>query len=915
MSAAPRNRRAGAGVERCFALLLLLFPGDFRRRFGADMRELFRDQLADARRRGGRAGAARLVLRVLPPLLASALLEHRDARRARRLPATLHATASVGSDGMLATFTSDLRYAARMLRKSPVFTVVAALVIALGSGAVTTIFSAMNGILLRPLPAAADPDRLVAIERVSANEDDGRIQASYPYYRELRERARTLDGVAAWSKASLAISSRGEGSAVEGNIVSGNYFSVLGVRPALGRFFVPEEDRTPMTHPVVVVSHAFWQTRLGGDSAAVGGELLVNGRPYTLVGVAPAEFRGVFTPLVIDAWVPLMMQPHLRPNRAVADGSLSWLYTFGRLRDGATREAVAAEMTAITAALVADGTEPRGRRHFDRVHVSGLTGLPSDATRVAFGFVGLLLGAAALVLLIAGVNVAAMLSARAVARRRELAVRAALGAARAQLVRQLLVESLLLFLLGAAGGLALAVVATGALERMPIPAEIPMSLELSPDLRVLAFTLVVSLVTGLAFGLAPAARATRQDVAVRLRDGGPTGGTRRAIASNGLVVGQLALSLVLLVAAGLFLRALRSGQTVGPGFERAGVATAALNAESWGYDSTRARAFFAALRERLEAAPGVEAVSYTDILPLTFNSMGTRLLPEGAAAAPDGDGGVDVRMADVDAGYFDALRLPLVRGRAFTLRDDAASARVAVVNETLARRLAPTGDAVGRTFRVHGERWTVVGVARDSRYADLGSSAPPVVYLPLAQSWRPDQTLLVRTSGDPAQAAALLRATVRAIDPALPPPAVMPLTQATSIALLPQRVAALVTGALGAAGLLLATVGLYGIIAYSVSGRTRELGIRVALGARRADVLRMVVREGMWLAGLGVALGLLLAAGAAQLLGNLLLGVSPLDLPTFAGMSLLFAAVALLASWLPARRAAGADPTVALRAE
>jgi predicted permease len=911
-----RARPSGASprtAERIFALLVLLFPGDFRRRFGADMRELFRDQLGLARR-GGAAGVARLWLRVLPSLAWSALLEHRDARAARRLSATLHATGPVGSDGMLATLTSDLRYAVRMLRKSPVFTLVAVLVIALGSGAVTTIFSGMNGLLLRPLPAATDPERLVAIERRGRGEDEG-IQASYPYYAQLRDRTRTLDGVAAWSKASLAISSGGEGSAVYGNIVSGNYFSLLGVRPALGRFFLPEEDRTPLTHPVVVVSHAFWRTRLGADSAAVGRALLVNGRPYTLVGVAPEAFRGVFTPLVVDAWVPLMMQPHVRPNRDVRSASFVWLWTFGRMKDGVTRDVAAGELTAITAALLADGTEPEQWAGFGRIRLSGLTGLPLDASRTAFGFVALLLGASALVLLIAGVNVAALLSARAIARRRELAVRAALGAARGRLVRQLLTESLLLFLLGAAGGLALAVGATHALERMPIPTDVRMTLELSPDLRVLAFALLLSLATGIVFGLAPAVRATRQDITARLRGGGATGGPRRAIASNGLVVGQLALSLVLLVGAGLFLRALRSGQSAEIGFERAGVATAAFNAESWGYDSTRARLFYAELRERLEAVPGVEAVSFTDLVPLTFSSMGTRLVPDGAVPGDGDDGGMDVRMADVDAGYFDALRLPLARGRAFTLRDDASSARVVVINETLARRLAPAGDATGRSFRLHDERWTVIGVALDARYADLGSPTPPVVYLPMAQNWRPDQTLLVRTSGDAARLAPVVRAAVRAIDPTLPPPTVMTLAQATSLALLPQRVAAMVTGALGTAGLLLATVGLYGIIAYSVSGRTRELGIRVALGARRADVLGLVVREGMWLAALGVAVGLLLAAGAARLLGSLLLGVSPLDLPTFAGMSLLFVAVALLASWLPARRAAATDPTIALRAD
>jgi predicted permease len=388
--------------------------------------------------------------------------------------------------------------------------------------------------------------------------------------------------------------------------------------------------------------------------------------------------------------------------------------------------------------------------------------------------------------------------------------------------------------------------------------------------------------------------------------------------TNTLIVGQLAFSLVLLVAAGLFARALNTGLGVDPGFDTDGVAVASFNSESWGYDEAKARAFFTALREQVEAIPGVTAVSYTVRLPLTHHSSGDEILIDGVetrASGSDAGGGVPISLANVDADYFTALRLPIVRGRAIGRSDDERAARVAVVNETLARRFWPDGSALGRTFGFRGQRVTIVGVARDARYATLTETTPPFVYFPLAQHWQTAQTLLVRTDGDAARLAPAIRRAARALDPALPRPTVTTLRQETGIVLLPQRVAAMVTGALGLVGLLLASVGLYGVIAYSASRRTREIGVRMALGARRVDVLGLIVRDGMWLAGLGVLIGLVLAAGVTRLIAGFLFDVSPFDAFTFAGMSVLFVVVALVASWLPARRAASADPVAALRAE
>ena len=915
-----RTSDAPTVSERVFAALVSLFPRTFRDRFGRDMRDLFRDQLYAARSRSGIAGVAHLWLAVIPSLVAAATLEHRDAirderaaRRARRAQSTDDLPYTTRRDTVLETLMSDLRFAGRMLRKSPVFAVVAIVVISLGSGAVTTIFSAMNAVVLRPLPGTTGGSRLILFERRSPDFSEG-ASASYAFYSHLRDRARTLDGAAAWSKVSLSVAASGEGNAVYGNIVSGNYFSVLGVRPALGRFFAPDEDRTPLTHPVVVVSHSFWESRLGADSTAIGRTVGVNGHEYTLIGVAPPGFRGVFTPLKTDAWVPLMMQAQLRPGRDLTDAS--WLWMFGRVANGSTRVDAQRELGALTAAWANEAGESAGNRRYTAIRVTDLTGLPDDARKAFLGFTALLLGAAGLVLLIASVNVASMLSARAIARRREMALRTALGAGRGRLVRQLLTESLLLFLFGAGGGIVLARVATSALERIPVPGDASLSLELSPDPRVFAFAIMISLATGIAFGLAPALQGAAKDITARLRNDSAASSARRSFGTNALIVGQLALSLVILVAAGLFMRALDQGSRVDPGLDAGGVATTRLSTESWGYDDTKGRAFYQSLREQVAALPGVTAVAYTDVLPLTMSTSGAMIQVRGAPSGPDDQSGrVRVQVSHVDPGYFEVVRIPLVRGRSFASSDDERAPKVAIVNETLVRQLWPDGPALGRTFRFQDDQVTIVGVARDSKYGSLTERTPAYVYTPVAQHWRPDLTLLVRISGDPVTIAPSLRDIVRAIDPAVPRPHVRTLQEETSIVLFPQRIAAIVTGVLGGVGLLLAAVGLYGSIAYSVSRRTREIGVRVALGAQRTDVLRMVVREGMRLASVGVVVGIVLAAAATRLIAGFLFSVSPVDGTTFAGMSLLFIAVALLASYLPARRAAATDPLTALRSD
>ena len=814
---------------------------------------------------------------------------------------------------VVTSFASDVRYAVRMLRRSPVFTIVVVTVISLGTGAVTTIFSAVNAFLLRPLPRVSEPDRLVGIDRIEPGGKAG-AQGSFAYHSMLRARTRTLSGVGAYGKLDLTISAGAAGRQVYANLVSGNFFSLLGLRPALGRFFLPAEDSVPLAFPVIVVSHDYWRTRLGADSAVVGRTVSVNGHPFALVGVAPAGFRGVQIPAVTSAWVPLMMAPQLRPRTNMDSPTATWFWQFGRMNEGMDRGAVRRELVALTAERIAEGVEPDWMKKNSDIRLIGMTGLPDDAQKTMKAFTGVLLAVAFLVLLIASVNVAAMLSARAMARRHEMAVRIALGAARGRLVRQVVTESLVLFTLGAVGGIAIAFIATRALEQIPMPMAIPIALDLTPDVRVLAFALLISLVTGGIFGLAPALRVARQDITTRLRDDSRTGTGRRTIVSNTLVIGQLALSLLLLVSAGLLLRALERGNRVDPGFDVDSVMTASFKPEAWGYDEARARTFYGMLRARISAIPGVTAVSYTSRLPLQLSSSGDRIQPNGEPAAPDNPtSGTLVQVEFVDAGYFDVIKVPLTNGRAFALTDDPGAPRVAVVNETFVKKIWPDGNPVGRTFGLHGELITVIGVARDAKYQSLTETTPSLAYFPLAQQWRQEHSLVVRANGAPPALATAIRNEVASLDPNIPLPEVVTLAAATSFVLLPQRVAALVAGSLGFLGLVLATVGLYGIISYSVSRRSREIGVRMALGARAVDVQRMVVREGMRLAGYGVAAGLLLSAFASRLLGAYLYGVSPLDAPTFVGMSLVFVAVALLASWLPARRAAAANPVVALR--
>ncbi len=906
-------------AERIYAALLRSYPATFRREYGDEMQMLFAEKLADSQHAHR---IARFWINIALDLIATAPAERFTACRewtaALLVPRPPLEPAPATGDSMFETVLQDIRYALRMLRKTPTFTIVAILVIALGSGAVTTIFSAANALLLRPIPGVADPGRLVNISRAEGGPDGRAAQsASYPLYADLANGTRTMSGVAAWSVMPLTVSNGGQGTSTFANIVSGSYFSVLGVRPELGRFFTANDDREPGAHAEIVLGDGYWRRRFGGDSSIVGRSVLVNGSPYTVIGIAPAAFAGVMPLVRTDAWVPLAMSDLLgRGTGLLTNYHASWLMLFGRLKPGMTAVQAQSDAMGIARQLGQTGVIDKDTG-FD---VSALTGVPQEARRMLTGFMALLLAIAGLVLVIASVNVASMLLARGAARRREMAVRVALGARRGRVVRQLVTESVLLFLGGAIGGFAIAFWSTRLVSSIRLPIPIPVSADFTPDYRVLLVTLAVALVTGVVFGLAPALDATRADPSSGLRADTAGSGARRSRLKNGLVIGQLAISLLLLMSAGLFMRALAKGMQMPTGFDTAHVATTAFNLSTSGYDQPRATTFYDQLERRLLATPGVTAVSFAAPLPLTGATVSDEFSVEGYVPPhPEGpDGMVSIDIATVAPGFFNVVRIPLLRGRDFAVTDDAAAPHVAIINESFAKTYWPGTDPIGRIFTHQGPfsapaTWTVIGVARDAKYTSLGESPHPFAYLPLAQDWEWNANVMVRTTGDAASLVTPIRDAVRGLDPLLPTPAVLSLDAATSVVLLPERIAAAVTGAMGLLGLLLAAVGLYGVVSYTVSQRTREIGVRMALGADRSRVLQMVVRDGMRLVLIGVVIGMVLAAAGTRVMRSFLFGVSPLDPLVFAVIPIGLALVTLLASYLPARRAAATDPVEALR--
>ena len=809
------------------------------------------------------------------------------------------------------TLLRDIRYGVRSLLKRPGFTAVAAITLALGIGATTTIFSVVNGILLRPLPGIARPDRLIDVHATAPGGSSFHSfsRAEFLYY---REQTNLLNGLLAYTGAPFNMNSGGQPERVYGMLVSGNYFDVLGTRPAQGRFFLPEEDQTPGTHPVVVLGYGLWQQRFGSNPTIVGKNITLNGRSFSVIGVAPEGFRGTRAGMMPDIWVPLMMGNGAEREERSSRG----LEMIGRLKDGVTIAQVQSSMSLLANQLAE--TYPDTNRGLG-IDLRPASPVPGQVRGAVIGFMAILMFIVSLVLLIACTNVGAMTLARANARRKELAIRLAVGAGQWRIVRQLLIESVLLFLTGGGAGILLAVWAIRFLLAYKLPSDVPVSLDLGIDFRVLLFTLLVSLATGLLFGLLPALQASKTDVLTALKNDSRAG-TQRSRTRSAFVIAQIAISLVLLITASLFLRSLRNASTIDLGFHPEGVETVTFDLETQGYKEARGREFYREIQQRVAALPGVQSVSLARMVPLNGSNMKVSVNVAGAGAPEEQRTMVGLNV--VDTRYFETMELPILRGRGFSDSDKPGSPAVAVINETMARRFYPGGDlsaAVGKTFSglepAEGGRVEIVGVVKDGKYDTLGEDLQPFVYQPYQQAYSGEMTMHIRTTTDPAGVLAGVRREVTSLDKDLPLLNVMPLTEQIGVSLLPLRVAATIGGTLGIVGVLLAAIGIFGIVNYSVSQRTREIGIRMALGARTWDVLRMVMRQGLLLAVVGVAIGLAISFALTRALGSLLYGVGATDPVVFIGTSLLLVAVAFIASYQPARRATKVDPLVALRYE
>jgi predicted permease len=807
-----------------------------------------------------------------------------------------------------------------MLWKSPGFTLVAVLTLALGIGANSAIFSGVSAFILRPLPIE-EPSRLVRLFEIY-NDPNDYNGFSYPDYLEYRDQNRSFEGILGYRMVEAALSNSDQNDVIWGELVTGNYFDVLHVRPAVGRAFLPEEDQSPGARPVVVLSHSLWQRRFNADPAMVGTTVTLNGLAYTVVGIAPKEFVGTKFALSMDFWVPMMMQAEIMrgdTNRLNVRGD-HWFSAMGRLKPGVTTEQAEAEMTALAGRL--EQAYPTERDKNGRVIVrSEIEGrFEESAGTVTLGAT-LALALIGMVLLIACANVANLLLARAITRRREIGIRLALGASRSRLIRQLLTESVMLSMLGGTLGLLLAFWATDWMQGFIPVIPYTIAFDFSPDIRALSFTLAVSVLTGIIFGLAPALQASNPDVVPVLKGETPTAGHgwRRLTLRNLLVISQVALALVVLVCGALFIKSARNARAIDPGFTTKNVLAVSMNPSLLGYTEEQSKQFYRQLVERVEALPGVESASVSSLLPLgdSASSRGP-VVAEGQQEPPPGNESVNILANFVGPKHFETLQTPLLAGRDFSWRDDQSAPAVIIVNETLAERYWPGESAIGHRLRVGDEKTPyreVVGVARDSKYRSIGENPKPYMYLPVLQNYRPALTLVARTAGDPAALVGGVRREVQALDPRLPIYDIKTMKEHMTYALWAIQMGASLSTAFGLLALLLAATGLYSVMAYMVSQRTREIGIRMALGAQKGDVLKMVTRQGMTLALVGVGLGLIVASVATRILSSLLYGVSATDLVIFVGIPMLLATVALLACYIPARKATKVDPMVALRYE
>ncbi len=828
----------------------------------------------------------------------------------------------------------DLRYGARMLMKQPGFTLIAVLTLTLGIGANTAVFSIINAVVFRPRPVT-QPERLVELYS-----GDAGSSSAYQDFLIFRDQGEVFSGLAAYSLQTFKLGGAEEVEPVFGEVVSGNYFDVLGVKAFSGRTFLPEEDRTPGSHPVAVISHGLWRRRFGADPALIGKTITLNNQALTVIGVAPQQYTGMIRGLAAEVWVPVMMLPQLEPQNGMSlldSRGNSLFFIVGRLKPEATLERARARFDLISRQLREAYPEAwrQKRAESGQVREKSVAILPESETRIpppahaaVYAFIAIVLTIINLVMLIACMNLANLLLARATARGKEIAVRLTLGANAWRIVRQLLTESLLLSAIAGAAGVLLAMWLMNALTAsLPaLPEGYRIALDLRLDWRVLLYTLAFSFLVGVLFGLAPALQASRPDVIAALKDGAEVfaGARRQSRLRNGLIVTQVALSVVLLAGAGLVSRSVRNLYPLNLGFDSLNMVVAPIALEERQYDRARSQDFYRRLAERTRALPGVWAVVFVDFLPGGVGRARRYVKIEGYQPGPGEDMSLDANT--IGPGYLTAMNIPITQGRDFDDRDRDGAPCVAVVNEALARRYFAAGQALGKHLTKFREQQPnqfceIVGVVKDDKFQSLQKEPRPWYAFALTQSHSTRMTMMVHTEGAPENLVFAVRRGIQSLDQTIPGAGVQTLNDKFRPLLYFYRLFGLLVGGCGLLAILLSVIGIYGLVAYAVSRRTREIGIRMALGADKQKILRLVMRQGVIMVSYGLSAGLLLALALMRVLTSsifpipILNGVSANDPLTFASIALLLIMVALLACYIPARRATKVDPMVSLRHE
>jgi predicted permease len=797
--------------------------------------------------------------------------------------------------------------------KSKTFTLVIVIVIALGVGVNVAIFSLVNAALIRPLSAVREPDQLV--ELFTGSTAQPYVTTAYPDYVDYRDHNQVFSGLFAYTPIQVNLNTDGSSEMVRGELVTGNYFQVLGVNAAIGRTLTPEDDQTPGGSPVIVINYDLWRNRFGSDPNISGRSISLNGHSFNIVGVTPKGFVGTNLGFTREFWVPIMMQEQAMPGaKFLENRGANWLKVTGRLKPGTTLEQAQSNLTTLANQLAQAYPDTNKTRVVTLVP-SDSAGIPPASRAEFLKTVRIAMGIVALVLLISCANVASLLLSRSITRRKEIAIRLAMGAGRGRLVRQLLTESIMISLIGGTLGLLLALWLSRILLTFSLPYFNPNTFDVGLDWRVFTFALVISIVSGIIFGLAPALQFMKADLVTALKDDQQVRHISKYRLNTLIVAFQIALSLVLLIAAGLFVRSLRHAQSINLGFNTEKVTVMPLELRLNGYAATEGNLLYQHMVERLESLPGVESVSMAAIVPLSGSGNQSGILVPGFTPPP-GEDSFTIEYEVVGPKYFQTMGIPLLKGRDFTLQDVKDRPPVVIINQAMARNFWPNEDPIGKEFSsVRGTKYTIVGVAGDIKYRDLWSEPPPLYYFPFLQRYSSRMNLLARTTGDPKDTLNVLAREVSELDKNVPLAKATALKKDIGKLLEPQRTAMIFSTGLGVLAMLLAILGLYGVMSYLVNQRQREIGIRMALGAKKRAVISLIIKRAMVPVVIGITFGVVGALLMNRFLKTLLYEISATDPVTFVVSSLGLIVVALLASYIPAQRATKVDPNATLRSE